>query len=110
MIARIDLGVLEIDLTGLSGSQADAHLHEVIRERERAAFASLCAQREAAGLADRHCACGGSTRSRTGGCERSRHSVARSRSSYGACAVRAVAPGTALSTVSLPQAPGTPFQ
>ena len=59
MIARIDLGVLEIDLTGLSGSQADAHLHEIIKERERAAFASLCAQREAIDLADRHCACGG---------------------------------------------------
>jgi Uncharacterised protein family (UPF0236). len=59
MIARIDLGVLEIDLAGLSGSQADARLHECIRERERAAFASLCAQREAASLSDRHCACGG---------------------------------------------------
>lgn len=59
MIVRIDLGVLEIDLTGLSASQADVRLHELVREREREAFASMCAQKEAAGLAGRECACGG---------------------------------------------------
>jgi hypothetical protein len=59
MIVHIDLGVLEIDTEGLSASQADARLHELVRQREREAFASMCAQREAAGLADRECECGG---------------------------------------------------
>jgi len=59
MIVRIDLGVLEIDLTALSANKADARLHELVRERERAAFAAMCAQVEAASLADRGCTCGG---------------------------------------------------
>lgn len=62
MIARIDLGVLEIDLTDLSASQADARLHELVRERERVAFADMCAQKESGGLKERSCACGGEYR------------------------------------------------
>lgn len=58
MIVRIDLGVVEIDLTDLSASQADARLHALVRERQRVAFADMCAQVEAAGLDDRTCACG----------------------------------------------------
>lgn len=59
MIALIDLGVIEIDLTGMSANQADAHLHELVRERERAGFVSMCDQLEAAGLKKRSCSCGG---------------------------------------------------
>lgn len=62
MIVRIDLGVVEIDLADLSASQADARLHGLVRERERLAFAEMCAQVEAAGLSDRSCACGGELR------------------------------------------------
>ncbi len=62
MIVRIDLGVLELDVSGLSASQADARLHELVRERERTAFVQMCAQVEAAGLSTRSCACGGAYR------------------------------------------------
>lgn len=59
MIVRIDLGVLEFDVSDLSASQTDARLHELVRERERTAFAEMCAQVEAAGLSARSCECGG---------------------------------------------------
>ncbi|MBU1228298.1 MAG: UPF0236 family protein [Actinobacteria bacterium] len=59
MIVRIELGMLELDLSGMSVSQADVLLHEAIRERERGAFAEMCSLVEATGLADRTCACGG---------------------------------------------------
>lgn len=62
MIVRLDLGSLELDVSDLSASQADARLHELVRERERTAFAQMCAQVDAAGLADRSCACGGELR------------------------------------------------
>lgn len=62
MIVRIELGVLEIDLSDLSASQLDRHLHGLVRERERAAFAEACAQFEAAALENRVCACGGEFR------------------------------------------------
>jgi len=44
MIVRIDPDWLEIDLQGKNGSQADTAIHSMIRERERAAFISMCAQ------------------------------------------------------------------
>jgi hypothetical protein len=59
MIVRIDLGVLELDVSGLTASQADARLHGLVRAKERAAFAEMCAQVEAAGMAVRSCTCGG---------------------------------------------------
>jgi len=59
MIVRIDLGVLEIDVSDLTVSQADMSLHKAMRERQRAAFSEMCAQVEAARLAERACACGG---------------------------------------------------
>jgi hypothetical protein len=59
MIVRIDLGWLEINLTGKTISQADSEIHGLIRVRERAAFASMCAQVEQTALAERSCACGG---------------------------------------------------
>lgn len=62
MIVRLDLGTLELDVSDLSASQADARLHELVRERERTAFAQMCEQVEAAGLADRSCECEGEFR------------------------------------------------
>jgi len=59
MIVRIDLGVLEFDVSDLTASQADARLHELVRERERTAFVEMCAQFEASGLSERSCECGG---------------------------------------------------
>lgn len=59
MIVRIDLGWLEIDLQGKSVSQADAEIHTLIRERERAAFTSMCAQVEQREISERSCSCGG---------------------------------------------------
>jgi len=65
MIIRIDLGVLELDVSGLSASQADARLHELVREKECAAFAGMCAQVEAQGMADRSCRSAPSTPGRS---------------------------------------------
>lgn len=62
MIVRIELGVLEIDVTELTVSQADVRLHEAVRTRERAAFAQMCEQVEGARLGDRTCSCGGTFR------------------------------------------------
>lgn len=62
MIVRLDLGTLELDVSDLSASQADARLHELVRERERTAFAQMCAQVEAACLSTRSCECGGDLR------------------------------------------------
>jgi hypothetical protein len=59
MIVRIDLGVLELDLSDLSASQADARLHGLVRERERGAFAEMCAQVESFRMSERSCGCGG---------------------------------------------------
>jgi len=60
MIARIELGAVEIDLSGKSVSQLDAELNTVLRERQRAVFAQICEQVEAQGMAERSCACGSS--------------------------------------------------
>jgi hypothetical protein len=62
MIVRIDLGTLEIDLSGLTVSQADVALHEAMRERERAAFSQVCAHVETDLLARRACPCGAELR------------------------------------------------
>lgn len=59
MIVRIDLGWLEIDLQGKSVSQADTEIHSLIRERERTAFTSMCAQVEKQEISQRSCSCGG---------------------------------------------------
>jgi len=59
MIVRIDLGVLEIDLSGKTVDQIDAELDVAMREHQRCAFGTLCERQEAAGLAERACECGG---------------------------------------------------
>ncbi len=59
MIVRIDPGWLEIDLSDKNVSQADTAIHSMIRERERAAFTSMCAQVEQQGISQRSCSCGG---------------------------------------------------
>jgi hypothetical protein len=59
MIVRIELGSIELDLTGMTVSQADGELHARVRERERVGFASMCVQVEAEAMLDRSCSCGG---------------------------------------------------
>ncbi len=59
MIVRIDLGVLEIDLSGTTVDQIDAELNVAMREHQRFAFETVCERNEAVGLAERACECGG---------------------------------------------------
>ena len=59
MIVSVDLGSLELDLSGLSVSQADRLIDARMRELHREVFAQTCAQVEAAGLTRRTCGCGG---------------------------------------------------